>query len=100
MDIWVIFAFLSGLVVGFWSHIVIVEAIKRQAVAIVNARNSQIGVQKKEVIKSEKVAMMGELKEVLDGQGEMKDKMSKLVAVAAQHPEATEDLFKTFRKFI
>lgn len=97
---WLVLALFSGLVVGFCSHVVLVWFIRREALSIMNRNKQAIGQEKKQTTKLEKVAMIGELKEVLDAPGEIKEKLTKVVGIAANHPDATEDLFKTLRKFI
>jgi len=100
VDFWLIFAFIGGclaslaLLYGFnW-------AVEKRATSITNAKYAKIGNEKKALIKGERGEMLLKLKGVLDEEGDIKEKLGKIVGVASEHPEATEDLFKQLRRFI
>jgi hypothetical protein len=95
-----ILAFVVGLALGMGFLIALDWLVKRQARALINSKSAIVGSEKRQNAKSEKTAMILDLKAVLDSEGDFKGKLGKIVGVAGQYPNATEELFKQLRRFI
>jgi len=98
---WFIFAVLCGFVLGWGTNVVFTWLVKREALSMVNRGKGIASGEKKQIIKSDKVALALEIKEAMTTEGDfIKEKLPKLATALTNHPDASEDLLKMAMKYL
>lgn len=100
VEIWLIVVFFLGLGAGWCAHIVVKWWVKREAISYMAKQKQVLGTEKKQVIKSDKVALALELKDALQGEGDLKSKLPKMATALTNHPDASEELLKQVTRFL